>query len=151
MMSSKNQIGTDWKKIESKNSSLEIDHQTRIIRITTMNIMAQIMFNLPKYWTGVEKRKDGTLLYRGRGVLALLGQKKGIYVITNKTYNFLKLFVIIQLVIIIPFLAWHKANYSPFGFTDCCLGLIGGFTVAEIVWKLTDNFVKKRALKIYEK
>jgi hypothetical protein len=39
-MSSKNFIATDWNKIESKNSGLEIDHQTRIIRITTMNIMA---------------------------------------------------------------------------------------------------------------
>lgn len=45
------------------------------------------MFNLSKYCTGVEKRKDGTLLYRGRGVFALLGQKKSVYVITNKTYN----------------------------------------------------------------
>ena len=88
-MSSKNFIATDWNKIESKNSGLEIDHQTRIIRITTMNIMAQIMFNLPKYWTGVEKRKDGALLYRGRVWLSFFGKKKSTYVINKRTYYFI--------------------------------------------------------------
>ena len=96
-MSSKNFIATDWNKIESKNSGLEIDHQTRIIRITTMNIMAQIMFNLPKYWTGVEKRKDGTLLYQGRGILSFFQNAKPTYEIDSCTYNYLIMSVIIEL------------------------------------------------------
>lgn len=109
------------------------------------------MFNLSKNLIGVEKRKDGTLLYQGRGVLAFLGKKKSIYVINKRTYNFLKLFVIVQLFTIIPFLAWHKANYSPLRFTDFCLLLIGAFTLAEIEWRLIDNFVANRSKKIDEK
>ena len=148
-MSSKNFIATDWNKIESKNSGLEIDHQTRIIRITTMNIMAQIMFNLPKYWTGVEKRKDGALLYRGRVWLSFFGKKKDTYVINKRTYYYLKTFVFIGILIVVPFFAWLKVNYTP-SITTLVFILFGGFIMGEIGTRLTDNFVKKRALKIYE-
>lgn len=108
------------------------------------------MFNLPKYWTGVEKKKDGSLVYYSMGVLAFIGKKKCSYVITSNTHNLIKVFLIIQIIILIPFLAWHKSTYYPFGLIHCCIFLTVGLFTNEIIWKLIDNFVKKRAIGNYE-
>jgi hypothetical protein len=107
------------------------------------------MFNLSKYLTGVEKGKDGTLLYRGRVWLSFFDKKKSTYVINKRTYYYLKTFVFIGILIVVPFFAWLKVNYTP-SITTLVFILFGGFIMGEIGTRLTDNFVKKRALKIYE-
>jgi hypothetical protein len=107
------------------------------------------VFNFPKYWTGVKKKKDGTLLYQGRGVLSFFGKKKSIYVIDESTHYYLKIFVFIGILIVIPFFAWLKANYT-FSITTLMFILFTGFIIEELVWRLIDFFVKKRAIGKYE-
>ena len=66
------------------------------------------MFNLSKNWTGVERKKDGTLLYQGKGFLSLLGQRKDVYVIEESTNNYLRLFILIQIILTVPILVYLK-------------------------------------------
>lgn len=108
------------------------------------------MFNLPKKLTGVERKKNGTLLYQGTTILPFFCAKTSIYKINKSTYNCLKLVAVVQIICLILFFSWLKNIHSPLSFNSELFLLIGCLSVAEIGQRLIDNFVKKRAIGKYE-
>lgn len=108
------------------------------------------MINLSKKFTRVEKKKDGTLLYHCTGVFSFFGKQTEVYVIDHRTHFYLKIFLFIGILIIVPFFVWLKVNHPNLNFTNSCILLISAFTLAKIECELTNNFVKKRAIAKYE-
>ena len=98
------------------------------------------MFYLSKYCTGVEK-KDGTLLYQGRGFISIFHNR-------NKTYNYLTMFVITQIFVLMPFFIWFKKNIPYLGYLEIILIFLFCVVLDSLWWKFANNFVKKRAIKV---
>ena len=107
------------------------------------------MFYLSKYCTGVEK-KDGTLLYQGRGFISIFHNRNKTYKIDNKTYNYLTMFVITQIFVLMPFFIWFKVQSPYLDFTTVILIFFIGIVLDSLWWKFANEFVKKSAIKKYE-
>ena len=68
----------------------------------------------------------------------------------KSTNNYLRLFVLIQIILTVPILVYFKKNMYNFQSTTVLVIFFVLLIIGEILWKLTDNFVKKRAIGKYE-
>jgi len=108
------------------------------------------MYTPIKYCTGVEEKSDGTLVYRSKRIISLIRKKNKVYEVDSATYTNLKRFVVIEIIALIVFLVWHKVMFYPLEIKMYFIILFGGLFLGEIIWYLMDNYVKKRALRVYE-
>jgi hypothetical protein len=106
---------------------------------------------MPKSWTGVEKKDNGTLVYRERGAL-FIWFKKNRYscVINNSTYSILKITALLEGFIGFFGLIYLRHSYSPQTITFIFLVSIVALIVDTMIGFFITRILQKRDIS-YEK
>ena len=94
---------------------------------------------MPKYWTGAKRELDGRIIYRAKRWndfrLSTI-----CYEISQSTYNFLKLFVILEFSFAIGCIIYMKLT-SPHSSTTLLIFLLQALGLGLIVQVLKNKFV----------
>lgn len=102
---------------------------------------------LPKSWTGLEEKPDGTLVYNERGALSILTGKKKSYVIDRSIYNILKNLTLLELLLAVSLLVYLKLQNFSLGTVVLCFILF--LVLDSIVGALKNQFVSRKSKKEY--
>ena len=105
------------------------------------------MILLPKNWTGLEEKPDGTLVYNEKGALSILTSKGKSYIIDRKIYNILKSLTLLEIALAISLFAYLKLQNFSLGTVILCFILF--LVLDSIAGSLKNKFVSKKSKKEY--
>jgi len=98
------------------------------------------MFNLSKNLIGVERKPDGSLIYQGRGFYRLLCKKSRPCLINQLTYSLLKRFAIVEVLLAILLIIYLKS--SPFNWLKLFILLCLSLIIDSFNWYLKSKIVQ---------